>query len=235
MEGNDYEVVSDKDREKDESECLKALLANSHRNHQQCNTESSEEVRWEQLDESLRTLKEEIIEDCEEKITIEWNEIFDENYSETRGTVEHTEIKEENEIKLEETEKHQASSEQIATEFSSTNIIDHDNSSYIQVQKIRPKEKSHACTLCPKTFVFKYRLKRHMAVHSSDKNVQCRYCFKKFARRVNMLEHTLLHKWSTKKRNMGRPLDNHDVVQNGQYGAVVITFFIYLLPNRDCD
>lgn len=166
MEENDYEVISDKEKNaegKEESECVSnVLLTNSHQNNEQCNMETTKKRRWEELHESLRQLKEEVIEDCDEKITIEWNGIFDENYSKTLcGMTEYTNIKEENAIKREENAAFE-------TDFSHTNSIDHDNSSY------------------------------------------------------------------TKKLNLERPLDGHDFVGNGEYGAAVVkgnnTFIRLMYP-----
>ena len=59
-------------------------------------------------------------------------------------------------------------------------------------------KKEHVCDICKKVFKYKCRLKKHMLVHTGEKDFECHACLKKFARKYHLTQHMVTH---TKEKN----------------------------------
>lgn len=64
------------------------------------------------------------------------------------------------------------------------------------------KKKPLTCPRCPKQFVIKEYLDRHMAVHAFEKRYQCKPCKRNFSGEENFLQHALQHKLTPEERYM---------------------------------
>ena len=54
-------------------------------------------------------------------------------------------------------------------------------------------ERPHKCSECPKTFVTKDTLVKHMQAHSDERQYQCGECGKMFKRISHVREHLKIH------------------------------------------
>jgi len=56
-----------------------------------------------------------------------------------------------------------------------------------------PKVKNRLCTYCPKSFVTKQQLERHILVHTGEKPFICAYCKKRFVAKASLVAHEENH------------------------------------------
>jgi uncharacterized Zn-finger protein len=59
--------------------------------------------------------------------------------------------------------------------------------------KIHTGEKDFKCSECERAFGEKSTLKRHLLTHTGERPMKCSYCSKTFADRTNVMRHEILH------------------------------------------
>ena len=51
----------------------------------------------------------------------------------------------------------------------------------------------YLCKLCGKQFCSNYHVRRHMSIHTGEKQFQCNICKKRFSQKANLKAHLVLH------------------------------------------
>jgi hypothetical protein len=63
----------------------------------------------------------------------------------------------------------------------------------IGMRPAEPKNKTHLCKICDKTFTKTFSLNRHMQLHTGEKPHKCGHCRKAFIQKTDMLRHETTH------------------------------------------
>lgn len=143
----------------------------------------------EVIKEEQEAAQGETVNEYDEKITVEYNTLDQNNLQVVGETVELQKPKEEKIIGTVE-----------ETQSTSTNHEAGDANGREQT--------SYKCTVCLKGLNVQQSLKIHMVVHKNKKNVYCEHCFKSFARDRNLLEPTITQGF-VQKKILRRDLHSH--------------------------
>ncbi|XP_053618366.1 gastrula zinc finger protein XlCGF57.1-like [Plodia interpunctella] len=76
-------------------------------------------------------------------------------------------------------------------DFAETNDILIENDQYLIPIKSKSQPRLHKCNICPKRYVKRFHLWRHLMVHTGEKPFKCRVCSAKFRTKYHMDRHLI--------------------------------------------